>query len=74
MARIDFFLDEKGKFFFNEINTIPGFTSISLYPMLWEVTGVSYKNLIDKLIDLAIDRKIRSETLIKKHETSEAIL
>jgi len=73
MARIDFFLDETGKFFFNEINTIPGFTSISLYPKLWEVTGVSYKNLIQKLIDLAFDRKIRSETLIKKHETSEAI-
>ncbi len=55
MARVDFFLEKKtGKMFLNEINTIPGFTSISMYPKLWEASGISYRELIDKLIDLAL--------------------
>jgi D-alanine-D-alanine ligase len=57
MARVDFFLDKKtSKFYLNEINTLPGFTSISMYPKLWEATGLKYSDLIDKLIALAIDR------------------
>ncbi len=53
MARVDFFLDEDtNKLFVNEVNTIPGFTSISLYPKLWEVEGLSYQQLVQKLIDL----------------------
>jgi len=57
MARVDFFLDKKtNEFYLNEINTIPGFTSISMYPKLWEATGLSYSRLLDKLIELALER------------------
>ena len=56
MARMDFFLEKKtGKFFLNEINTIPGFTSISMYPKMWEANGLSYSKLIDRLVELALD-------------------
>ena len=57
MARVDFFLDKKtNKFYLNEINTLPGFTSISMYPKLWEATGIKYSDLLDKLIALALER------------------
>jgi D-alanine-D-alanine ligase len=57
MARVDFLLEAAtGKFFINEINTIPGFTSISMYPKMWEASGLSYPALIDRLIELAIER------------------
>jgi D-alanine-D-alanine ligase len=57
MARVDFLLDRKfAKIFVNEINTIPGFTPISMYPKLWEASGLSYSELIDRLIELALDR------------------
>jgi|SRR5579862_834839 len=56
MARVDFFLKEKGELFINEINTIPGFTKISMYPKLWEVSGMPYSELLDRLIQLAVDR------------------
>jgi D-alanine-D-alanine ligase len=57
MARVDFFLDKKtNKFYLNEINTLPGFTSISMYPKLWEATGLKYSDLLNKLIALALDR------------------
>jgi D-alanine-D-alanine ligase len=57
MARIDFFFDKKtNEFYLNEINTIPGFTSISMYPKLWEATGLKYSDLLDKLIALALER------------------
>jgi D-alanine-D-alanine ligase len=60
MARVDFFLDKKtNEFYLNEINTIPGFTSISMYPKLWEATGLKYSELLDKLIQLAIERHQR---------------
>jgi D-alanine-D-alanine ligase len=56
MARCDFFLEKKtGKIFVNELNTIPGFTSISMYPKLWEASGLSYSQLIDRLIELALE-------------------
>ncbi len=56
MARCDFFLDRKtGKIFVNELNTIPGFTSISMYPKLWEASGLPYTKLIDRLIELALE-------------------
>ena len=54
MARVDFFLKINGKLFVNEVNTIPGFTKISMYPKLWEISGLSYPRLIDKLINLAL--------------------
>ncbi len=58
MARVDLFLTPDG-FLVNEVNTIPGFTPISMYPRLWEATGVPYAELLDRLIDLAIDRHAR---------------
>ncbi|MCL2699578.1 MAG: ATP-grasp domain-containing protein, partial [Defluviitaleaceae bacterium] len=55
LARIDFFWDEEAdKVIFNEINTMPGFTGISMYPMLWNEMGVSTAELIDRLIKIAI--------------------
>lgn len=57
MARVDFFVSrETGDIFINEINTLPGFTKISMYPQLWEASGVSYQELINKLIELALER------------------
>jgi D-alanine-D-alanine ligase len=57
MARVDFFVTKKGnKIYLNEINTIPGFTSVSMYPRLWEASGISYPELIDQLIQLALER------------------
>ena len=55
MARVDMFLTESGEVYINEINTIPGFTVISMYPKLWQASGLSYKDLIDRLIQLALD-------------------
>ncbi len=59
MARVDFFLRDDGSFVVNELNTIPGFTPISMYPRLWEASGIPYPALIDRLIDLAIARAER---------------
>jgi D-alanine-D-alanine ligase len=57
MARVDFFLEKRtGRILLNEINTIPGFTKISMYPRLWEASGLPYPKLIDRLIELAIKR------------------
>jgi D-alanine-D-alanine ligase len=57
MARVDFFLENKtGRFYLNEINTIPGFTAISMYPRMWEASGIPYTKLIDRLIELALER------------------
>lgn len=59
LARVDFFMKVDGTLFVNEINTIPGFTSISMYPKLWEVSGIPQKELIDRLIQLALDRSAK---------------
>jgi D-alanine-D-alanine ligase len=59
MARVDFFLRTDGTFVVNELNTIPGFTPISMYPRLWEVSGVPYAKLLDRLIELAVTRDER---------------
>jgi D-alanine-D-alanine ligase len=56
MARVDMFLRGDSEILVNEINTIPGFTKISMYPKLWEATGVSYQQLVDRLITLAVER------------------
>lgn len=64
MARIDFFLTKQGELFFNEINTIPGFTKISMYPkLMMQATGMSYSALIDQLISLALARQERNSAL-----------
>lgn len=60
MARVDFFFEERGRgFLANEVNTIPGFTPISMYPRLWEASGVGYATLLDRLVDLAVARHDR---------------
>jgi D-alanine-D-alanine ligase len=56
LSRVDFFLKENGDVIVNEINTMPGFTKVSMYPKLWEATGISYTELITRLIELAISR------------------
>lgn len=57
LARVDFFVErESNKVYFNEINTMPGFTQISMYPKMWEATGIGYEELIDKLIVLGVER------------------
>lgn len=56
LARVDFFLTDDGQIFVNEINTLPGFTKTSMYPKLWEVSGISYPDLIDQLIQLAFEK------------------
>jgi D-alanine-D-alanine ligase len=64
MARVDFFLDkESGELYFNEINTIPGFTAISMYPKLWEASGLGYDQLIDRLVRDAQRRHARRSRL-----------
>jgi D-alanine-D-alanine ligase and related ATP-grasp enzymes len=67
MARVDFFLEKKvGKLFLNEVNTIPGFTSISMYPKLWEASGIPFRELIDRLIGLALE--VQREKARTKYE------
>ena len=56
MGRVDFFVTKAGKVFVNEINTIPGFTNISMYPKLWEASSLPQAKLLDRLIELAIER------------------
>jgi D-alanine-D-alanine ligase len=57
MARVDFFLErETNRLYINEINTIPGFTSISMYPKMWEHSGIAFSTLLDQLIEFALDR------------------
>ncbi|RMG40308.1 MAG: D-alanine--D-alanine ligase [Candidatus Dadabacteria bacterium] len=63
MSRVDVFLRKDGSVVVNEVNTIPGFTSISMYPKLWEEAGVSYSELIDRLIELAFERSAREAAL-----------
>jgi D-alanine-D-alanine ligase len=78
MARVDFFLEKKGnKLLLNEVNTIPGFTSISMYPKLWEASGIPFRELIDKLIELAFEiheEKARTKYAIELPEGSGGAL
>jgi D-alanine-D-alanine ligase len=74
MARVDLLLDRtSGKFFFNELNTIPGFTSISMYPKLWEASGIPYAELLSRLIDLAISRHKRKKTLVREFRAEKEV-
>lgn len=63
MCRADFFYAENGEIYLNEINTIPGFTKICMYPKLWEASGLAYSKLLDELVQLAIERKKRADKL-----------
>jgi len=64
MGRVDFFVTKKGAIYVNEINTIPGFTNISMYPKLWEASGVPYAKLVDTLIQLALQRHKKQQRLV----------
>jgi len=69
MARVDFLLDKvSGELFLGELNTIPGFTTISMYPKLWEASGLPYPQLCDRLIDLAIRRKKENDRTERKYQ------
>lgn len=67
MARVDLLLDRaSGTLFLNELNTIPGFTSISMYPKLWEASGIHYTELLSRLVDLAISRHKKRKALVRE--------
>lgn len=73
MARVDFLMDkETQQVYVNEINTIPGFTKISMYPKLWEASGVPYPQLIDRLIDLALERKSERDQTERRYDRQGA--
>jgi D-alanine-D-alanine ligase len=67
MARVDCFLKEDGNILVNEINTIPGFTKLSVFPRLWQASGVSYSQLLDNLIKFAIDRHEKKTALVTSY-------
>lgn len=67
LARVDCFLTDSGKIYVNEINTLPGFTDISMYPTLWEKSGLSRPDLIKALLDFAVQRKRRQDSLETRH-------
>lgn len=72
MARVDLFLDKNtGDFYFNEVNTLPGFTSISMYPKMWEASGMKYSELLTTLIELAIARHDRKKALVRDFKVSK---
>ena len=64
LTRVDFFMKKNGEIYVNEINTLPGFTKISMYPKMWEATGINYTNLITELVNLAF-QKHRLDNQIK---------
>jgi len=72
MARVDFFVTTRDKVYLNEINTIPGFTSISMYPKLWEASGLAYADLLDKLIALAFEMHASKSTRATSYSPSSA--
>ena len=78
MARVDFLLDKNAHIdeqvsglYLNEINTIPGFTKISMYPKLWEASGVSYSELVDRLIELALERKAERDMTVRDYKRND---
>jgi D-alanine-D-alanine ligase len=70
MARVDFMIDkDTNAIYLNEVNTIPGFTQISMYPKLWEATGLPYANLVDRLIKLALERKAERDRTKREYRS-----
>lgn len=69
-ARVDLFLDEQGKIYVNEINTIPGFTNSSMYPMMWKERGIGFTTLISKLIQLGMERYKHSKRIEKDFQSA----
>lgn len=70
LARIDFFLTPEGKLYVNEANTLPGFTQISMYPKLWMVSGMTYAGLIDRLLELALERFARNQVWVNQRNVA----
>ncbi len=69
LARVDFLIDKvSGNAYFNEINTMPGFTQISMYPKLWLYSGLSYPELVNRLVELALERKAEQDETVRKYE------
>ena len=73
MARVDFFLGPDNEIFVNELNTIPGFTSISMYPQCWQASGMSYSELIKNLIDLGIELQQEKQQICLTPNISDAL-
>jgi D-alanine-D-alanine ligase len=72
LARVDFLLDkDTGEVYLNELNTIPGFTQISMYPMLWEASGVSNQELVGKLVEYALERKAQRDATKRTFRRNE---
>ena len=72
LARVDFLLDrDSGKYYVGEVNTIPGFTAISMYPKLWEASGLAYTALIDRLVELALERKHERDLTVRTYGRDE---
>jgi D-alanine-D-alanine ligase len=67
MARVDFLMSPAGEVFLSELNTIPGFTRISMYPKLWEASGLGYTALVDRLIALALERKAERDRTVRRY-------
>jgi len=68
MARVDFLLDkDRDELYLNELNTIPGFTSISMYPKLWDASGMPYPVLVDRLVELALERKAERDRTVRRY-------
>ena len=68
MSRVDFLLDpQSGEMYLNEINSIPGFTSISMYPKLWEASDLPYAKLVDRLVELALERKAERDRTVRQY-------
>jgi D-alanine-D-alanine ligase len=74
MARVDFLLDrDTDELYLNEVNTLPGFTSISMYPKLWEASGLPYPALVDRLVDLALERKAERDRLERRFRREDEV-
>lgn len=73
LARIDFFLTDAGEPLINEVNTLPGFTNISMYPKMWQASGLSYPDLIEKLIMLALERGEARKKLLTRYKAQSDI-
>ncbi|MCP5041110.1 MAG: D-alanine--D-alanine ligase [bacterium] len=72
LARVDFLVTNEGEtIYINELNSLPGFTSVSMYPRLWEATGVPYTELLDRLIELALERHEQMSALVTKYEGAQ---
>lgn len=68
LTRVDFFLKQNGEAFINEVNTIPGFTKISMYPKMWEASGINYQSLVTQLIELGFSKYSSDEALMTNYE------